>query len=216
MTATVKTDHALERLAFFSDAVFAIAITLLILEVHVPELPRGSSNTAYLQALANLVPSLIGYVVSFWVVGMFWIGHHRAFSLASRHSPKMLGWNLFLLGVIAFMPFATAFLSLNVTGRVPTLFYCVTLLAAALLNMKVVRIATGPEMVDPQADPATILYSRRRAPSVVLGAMSAIAVGLFVPRLAQIALATIPAWRWLLVRGLPAPGRGRPTVNQSS
>jgi uncharacterized membrane protein len=203
MSATAKTDHALERLVFFSDAVFAIAITLLILEVHVPVLPRGASDTAYLQALANLLPSLTGYIVSFWVIGMFWIGHHRAFSMATRHSRKMLGWNLFLLGIIAFMPFATAFFSQNPLGRVPTLFYCVTLFVAALLNMKVVRIATGPEMVDPQVEADAILYCRRRSASVALGAVMAIALGFFAPRFAQAALITIPGWRWLLVRRLP-------------
>src|SRR3954465_14621546 len=100
MAATQKTDHALERLVFFSDAVFAIAITLLILEVHVPHLPRGSVDVAYIQALADLAPSFIGYIVSFWVIGMFWLGHHRAFSFANRQSAKMPPWNLFLLGVM--------------------------------------------------------------------------------------------------------------------
>ena len=103
MKAPAKTDHALERLVFFSDAVFAIAITLLILEVHVPHLPRHSADVVYLQALADLTPSFIGYIISFWVIGMFWLGHHRVFGLASRQSRKVLGWNLFLLGVIAFM-----------------------------------------------------------------------------------------------------------------
>jgi uncharacterized membrane protein len=199
MQAATRTDHALERLVFFSDAVFAIAITLLILEVHVPQLPRGSADNAYLQALADLIPSFIGYIVSFWVVGMFWLGHHRAFSLASRHSPRMLPWNLFLLGTIAFMPFATAFLALNASGRVPTLFYCVTLLGAALLNVRVIRIASGPEMVDPAVEPATISYLRRRSLSVVLGAATAILFGIFVPRYAQIALISIPLWRRLLM-----------------
>lgn len=200
MKAVTKTDHALERLVFFSDAVFAIAITLLVLEIHVPELPRGTGDMLYVQALANLLPSLIAYAISFWVIGMFWLGHHRVFGLASRHSRKVLGWNLFLLGVIAFMPFSTAFLMLNESARVPTLFYCVTLLAAALVNMKVVRVATGPEMVDPAADPGAIIYARRRSASVVLGALTAIAVGFFIPRFAQVALASIPLWRWLLVR----------------
>jgi uncharacterized membrane protein len=198
MTAAARTDHALERLVFFSDAVFAIAITLLILEVHVPILPRGAADAVYLQALADLVPSFIGYVISFWVIGMFWLGHHRAFSLAARHSPRMLGWNLFLLGIVAFMPFATAFWAQNTGSRVPALFYCATLLAAALLNVQVVRIATGAEMVDPAADRAVIFYCRRRSLSVVLGAATAILLGIFYPRYAQVALISIPLWRRLL------------------
>jgi uncharacterized membrane protein len=205
MKAPSRTDHALERLVFFSDAVFAIAITLLILEVHVPQLPRDSGDLAFVRVLVELIPSFIGYGISFWVVGMFWLGHHRAFSLASRHSRKMLGWNLFLLGMIAFMPFATAFWALNMGSRVPALFYCVTLLIAALLNVQVVRIATGPDMVDPAADPALVSYCRRRGLSVVLGAATAILLGIFVPRYAQVALITIPIWRRLLMIGRTVP-----------
>jgi uncharacterized membrane protein len=203
MTATTRTDHALERLVFFSDAVFAIAITLLVLEVHVPQLPRGSTDTAYLQALADLVPGLIGYFVSFAVIGMFWIGHHRAFSLASRHSPRMVGWNLVLLGIIAFMPFATAFLTHNMGARVPSLFYCFVLLMAGLLNILVVRIATGPEMADPNADPLALAYCRRRSFSVALGALAALVLSFWFPRYCQLGLASIGLWRRLIAGRRP-------------
>ncbi|MEA3002517.1 MAG: potassium channel family protein [Sphingomonadales bacterium] len=203
MTATTRTDHALERLVFFSDAVFAIAITLLVLEVHVPELPRGSPDSAYWQALLELIPGLIGYFVSFAVIGMFWIGHHRAFSLASRHSRKMVGWNLVLLGIIAFMPFATAFLTHNIGERVPSLVYCFVLLMAALLNILVVRIATGPEMVDPNADPIAVAYCRRRSLSVAFGALTALVLSFWFPRYCQIGLASIGLWRRLIAGRAP-------------
>ncbi|HEV2818415.1 MAG TPA: TMEM175 family protein [Allosphingosinicella sp.] len=195
-----KTDHALERLVFFSDAVFAIAITLLVIEIHAPHLPKGSSDAAHLQALADLIPSFVGYFVSFMVVGLFWMGHHRAFSLAARYSPRILGWNMALLGVIAFMPFVTAYVSANITQRVPTIAYCVAMLLAALLNFQTNRTATSPPMVDPAADPRDIRYIRQRGLAVILGSATAVVVAILIPRYGQIGLVSIPLWRLVLVR----------------
>ena len=194
----VKTDHALERMIFFSDAVFAIAITLLVIELHAPELPRGTSDVAQIQALANLIPNIVGFAISFAVIGMFWMGHHRAFSLATHYSPRVLGWNLGLLGLIAFMPFVTSYLSSNIFQRVPAIFYCVTMLAAALLNLKVNRTATSPPMLGENASPQAVLYVRRRGVSVVLGAATAVAMAFVMPAFCQLGLVSIPLWLRLL------------------
>jgi len=196
--AAAKIDHALERTIFFSDAVFAIAITLLVIEIHAPELPRSTSDLAQIQALAHLVPNFVGFAVSFAVIGMFWMGHHRAFSLATHYSPRLLGWNLGLLGVIAFMPFVTSYLSSNIFQRVPAIFYCVTMLAAALLNMKVNRTATSAPMLDENASPQAVAYVQQRSTSVVLGAATAVAMAFVVPAFCQMGLMSIPIWLRLL------------------
>jgi TMEM175 potassium channel family protein len=192
-------DHALERLVFFSDAVFAIAITLLVIEIHVPDLPRGASDAAHIQALIQLIPTFVGYAISFAVIGAFWAGHHRAFALAA-HQGKVVVWNMALLGTIAFMPFVTAFASAHYWERVPTVFYCGALLATALLNLRVVWIVTSPPMVDETVPADQIAFVRRRSFSVALGAATALAVSVFAPMLGQAALLTIPLWRILLTR----------------
>jgi uncharacterized membrane protein len=197
--AAGKTDHPLERLVFFSDAVFAIAITLLIIEIHPPHLPRGAADQAHLQQLAELIPAFVGYGISFAVIGNFWMGHHRALSLASHYQPRILGWTMALLAAIAFMPFATAYLSANFTQRVPTVFYCVVMFIAALLNFRVNRIATSPPMLDEGADPQAVLYVRIRGLSVLLGAFTAVLVALVLPEYGQIGLISIPFWRPLLL-----------------
>jgi len=204
MSAT-KTDHTLERLVFFSDAVFAIAITLLVLEIKVPVLPKGSSDEAFWIALAELIPSFFGYLISFIVIGVFWIGHHRAFAMANRYSGKVLGWNMGLLCVIAFMPFVTAFDAHNLNQRVPSMVYCATLLVAGGFNAAVVHVATGPAMVAPQCAPEEIAYIRWRSISVILGAATAIAIAFFLPRMGQFGLISIGLWRRLLTRGTKKP-----------
>src|SRR3954467_4417535 len=197
--ADQRTDHALERLVFFSDAVFAIAITLLVIEIRVPHLAKGSPDIAYWAELAKLIPSFMGWLISFAVIGLFWMGHHRAFAMTAHYSSRILGWNMALLAVMAFMPFVTAFMAQNLNQRVPSIIYCAPLLLAALLNIRVVRIATSPPMVDAAADPATIRYARGRGIAVAAGAVTALALAFFIPVYAQIGLASIGLWRRLLV-----------------
>ena len=198
--AAAKTDHALERLVFFSDAVFAIAITLLILEVHVPDLPRSATDADHWRALSEVVPSFVGYLISFALVGAFWMSHHRYFALAAHYHPRVLGWNMALLAVIAFMPFTTAYLSLNIDQHVPTLAYCAILALADLLNMIVGRIVTSPPIVDEQASPKAIRGVRSRGLAMMLGMAGAFLLILTVPRVGLYGLLSLPFWRLALAR----------------
>jgi uncharacterized membrane protein len=190
-----KTDHPLERMVFFSDAVFAIAITLLVIELHPPHLERTVPDSAHWHALAQMIPSFIGYALSFWVIGAFWMGHHRVFALAAHYHPKILRWNMSFLWMIAFMPFVTAYMSLNMGARVPVTLYCGEMLLAAIFNMLVNRTATSPPMVDERADPAAIAYVRGRAIVMVLGTSTAFAVCFIKPEFGQFGMVSIPFWR---------------------
>jgi len=192
--------HALERLVFFSDAVFAIAITLLVIELHAPHLPRGASDLDYIQALANLIPEFVGFFISFFVIGSFWAGHHRAFSCAKHWDPKLLFPNLEMLCTIAAMPFFTAFVSTNSNTRVPAMLYCGWLVLTALLNMRLQRLATSPAVLAPDVSDETVRTIRRRGLAVLLGAMTGLVVSWFVPALGTPALMSIPLWRLLILR----------------
>lgn len=195
-----KTDHALERLVFFSDAVFAIAITLLVIEIHAPHLEEGASNAEHMRALAQLIPNFVGFAISFAVIGAFWSGHHRAFCLAGRYDGRILVWNLALLGTIAFMPFVTAFMSSNYGKVLPAAVYWGWMVVTALLNLRVNSIATGPDMLAADIPPERAAEVRRRSLSVLLAAVSALGLSLLLPVMAPIAMATIPLWRLVLVR----------------
>lgn len=192
--------HALERLIFFSDAVFAIAITLLVIEIHVPEVHEPRSSLDFARALAPMFPDFVGFFTSFFVIGAFWMGHHRAFDCARHWSPRLLMPNLMLLCAIAAMPFFTAFSSEYWGHRVPSALYCGWLLLTALLNIRLQRIATAPPVVSEHITPEHRGMIRRRGLAVALGASSAFVVSLFVPFAGQIALISIPFWRLLLER----------------
>ena len=94
-----------QRLEAFSDAVFAIAITLLIIEIGVPHVEAQGSLT---EALLDLWPSYFGYAVSFLTIGVMWINHHHMFKDIVRCDHTLLVLNLLLLLGVAFVPFPTA------------------------------------------------------------------------------------------------------------
>lgn len=193
-------DHRIERLVFFSDAVFAIAITLLVIEIHAPHLPYGASAAAHWHALGALAPSLIGFVVSFFAIGAFWAGHHRMFTLAATWSDRLVTPNLLLLLTIVAMPFFTAYLSAGYGSSVPVLCYTGWLLLAGLANIRLQRLATSRPVVSDDADRARITIIRHRGQAVALGAVSALLLAAIVPApsTALFALMSIPLWRRLL------------------
>jgi uncharacterized membrane protein len=193
-SAKPRETHALERLVFFSDAVFAIAITLLVIELPVPHLPRTATDAEFLNALARLVPNIVGYSIGFGVIGAFWAGHHRSFMLARHYDESLLVPNLILLGLVAFMPFVTALVSAHMGMRVPTTLYCVTMLAVSVANIWVVRRATSPPVVGEEIDARTIAATRARGWGVALGSATAVAISLVLPIFGQAGLMTIPLW----------------------
>lgn len=193
-------DHRLERLIFFSDAVFAIAITLLVIEIHVPHL-TGDVTEAQ-QALIALAPSFFGFALSFVVIGRFWMGHHSAMSNVAGYSSKLLWPNLQLLMAIAFMPFATAFMSANIGQLVPTAFYNAVLMVSALLSLRVVTKARALWSVAERHGAWLLMGSR--GIGVALGAASALALTFYTPIFSQLALVTIPLWQRLAARILHA------------
>ena len=192
--------HALERLIFFSDAVFAISITLLVIDLHAPRLKWGSPDVDYWQALANLTPNLIGFVVSFFVIGQFWSGHHRAFDCARHWSPKLMFPNICLLFSVAAMPFFTAFMSENPGNRVPTILYTGWLALTGAFNLRVNSIASSPPVADPALAAERGPLIRQRGIAVILMALTGTIVGWFYPWWAQPALICFPLWLMLLRR----------------
>ena len=124
-----------ERLEAFSDGVFAIAITLLVLEIRVPEGEVLADPGHLLAALGNLWPSYLGYVISFITVGIIWANHHNLIRLVASVDHWLMLANLGLLLVVGFVPFPTALLAGTLgtpSAQVGVLVYAATFLALAV------------------------------------------------------------------------------------
>ena len=189
----------LDRLVFFSDAIFAIAITLLIIEVKVPHLERLSEQ-GLASALLDQIPQYIGFLVSFFVIGRFWIGHHRAFGWLARSDDRLVWRNLVFMLTIAFMPFPTAVLSQYSSSRVAVGLYAGWLLLAGVLNLANLRYATRGPLLAPDAPPE--LRHARGVWQPLLTAGLALVGMIFDPRIGLLALLASPViGRLLMWRG---------------
>ncbi len=104
------TGLAFERIIFFSDAVMAIAITLLAIDLRVPEI-AGLATTADMAAhLVAMWPRFLSFIVSFGVVAVYWNSHHRNFNLIRRYDGRLIVLNLLFLLCITCMPFIAGLL----------------------------------------------------------------------------------------------------------
>jgi uncharacterized membrane protein len=114
------------RVEAFSDGVLAIVITLLVLEIKVPELSHGVSDAALGAALLHLLPKVLAWVVSFLFIFVFWVSHHDLFARIRRVDRGLLWWNGLFLLAVSFTPFPTA-----LVGEHPDSRWAVALLGGA-------------------------------------------------------------------------------------
>jgi uncharacterized membrane protein len=120
-----------ERIEFFSDAVFAIAMTLLVLEIRLPATEPGELGPA----LAALWPSCCGYALSFAIIGLNWFTHHRKFTVIERYDTQLIWINLVFLLVVAFVPFPTNVLAEHGAETPAVVLYAATVGMLSVLQL---------------------------------------------------------------------------------
>lgn len=124
--------RALDRLAFFSDAVFAIAITLLVIDLRIPPVADAASDAEFAAAVAGVGSRVFAYVLSFAVIGIYWHAHWTAFRSFARVNERLVVLDLILLALVAFIPFPTALIGEYGDRPLAVAIYAASLAAAGI------------------------------------------------------------------------------------
>jgi uncharacterized membrane protein len=173
----------LDRIALFSDAVFAIAITLLVIEIKVPELEHDFTDKHLLKELAHMIGRFIGFFISFFVIGRYWIGHHKMFGYVTNYSYKLLWANLYFVLTLIIMPFTSGFFSEYWSSRLftPVVFYVVNFWLTAIANIYLWNVISNPKnkLIAEGANMGLIRFYKTRALVAPIGLSFAFIIALF-------------------------------------
>jgi len=179
----------LERLVFFSDAVFAIAITLLVIETRLPEPGEIRTSRDLLSALWSLLPEYVGFVVSFVVIGSFWMSHHAMFRSVRGYDGALVVLNMVFLLFVAFMPFPTSLVGRFSAIPAAEAFYAAWVGLAGLAKLALwAHAARRHGLLDPSMTPRELRHS------TLTMAIPGVVFLISVPLAWVHALAPVAAW----------------------
>src|SRR5215212_1284012 len=149
-----------DRIGNLSDGVFAIAITLLVLDIQVPDIPEKVVSSQLPEALLSLWPKYLGYFLSFVGISAFWLIHHSIFRPIRSYDRTLLYLNFLFLMVVAFVPFPTALLGEYGDHQLPVAIYAATLAVGRLLLTAIHWYSTrrGDRLLKEAQDPATVRF----------------------------------------------------------
>ncbi|WAP51818.1 TMEM175 family protein [Arthrobacter sp. ATA002] len=159
-TRRITSGSDVERTTFFSDAVFAIAMTLVAVDIKIPQVPDGDLG----RAVAEQWPEFAAYLLSFAVAGTYWLSHHRLFRLLKGFTAGLQRLNLVLLFFIGLLSYATDMLAFHSDQVIGVVIYAATLGLIGAANTSLWLYAGRQRMFKDDVDARLITYARVRAP----------------------------------------------------
>jgi uncharacterized membrane protein len=175
----IESGTDVERLMFFSDAVFAIAITLLALEIRLPEMHEPTTRELR-RALLGLLPQFYSFAISFWIIGVYWLAHHRIFRYIRAYDRRFMVINLWFLMWIVLIPFSASLLGGYASYQLAEVVYFSHMILTSLGMALLWWYATSDrKLVDRDIDPALIGYNYVRISSLPVVFLLAIGISFY-------------------------------------
>lgn len=143
-----------DRIEFFSDAVFAIAMTLLVIDLRVPE----GENLDAASVLAGQWTGFFGYLLSFAIIALNWMSHHRKFRVIHRFNTNLIRLNFVLLFLVTFVPFPTSLLSDAGPQFASVALYAAVVGCLSLSQLAIWAYAYRAKLMSDEVDPAMFRY----------------------------------------------------------
>jgi uncharacterized membrane protein len=153
MIDNMKTILSKTRVEAFSDGIFAIIITLLVLEIKVPHIEDHNSTGALITSLLKLFPKFISWIISFFTVAVIWVNHHKLFKQFRQLDHGIFWWNALLLLWTSFIPFPTAVMG-DYPGNITSVVLYGSVMALMAMSFTLMRwyVLRNPDLLEGTTD----------------------------------------------------------------
>lgn len=190
----------LNRIVYFSDAVMAIAITLLAVNIRVPQIPAPASASQLGFSLVGMLPEALSFLISFIVIGVYWMAHHRYFGYIKRYDARLMWLNLLFLLFIVVLPFFSTLLGSYGNLTVAETLYALVIAGIGLSMLAIWAYASQDHrLIDAELDPDFIRGTFPLAIATPLIFLASIPVAFVQPGLAPLVWWLVPlvglGWR---------------------
>lgn len=169
------------RLEALTDGVFAIVMTLLVLELSIPVISGTAVDTTLSQRLLEMWPKYLSYVVSFLVLSLWWLFHHGVFANIKRTDGRLMWLNLFFLMFVSLVPFSSSLVAVYWRETMPALIYGCNMMLCYVLMNAIALYATEKRLIEKEFDPAFAKGERRAQIRLFLIIVLAVVISVFSP-----------------------------------
>lgn len=182
MSESQSTGLSKHRIEALTDGIYAVAMTLLVIELKLPAHELIHSQADLINAVGHLIPKFIAWIISFLVLSLFWLGHHRMFQIVRHVDGKLVGLNLVQLGFVSLMPFSSALSGEFGSALFSQIFYSLNMTFLSIMAILIARhIHKHPELcVHPMRESA-YRAARFRVGGLIFISAVAVAISLVVP-----------------------------------
>lgn len=184
----------MDRVVNFSDGVFAIAATLLVLSIGFSlKLEQPDLDRKLWHEFGDTLPQVFAYALSFFIIARNWLGHHRMFKMIRRIDGRFIALNLAVLGLIALVPFPTDVFGNYSQERPALIVYCVAISAPSIALEVLFRYAAQDNrLIDPSTPREFVIHSQLRSLSIPAVFLTSIPLSFVAVGLAEL------WWLWLI------------------
>jgi uncharacterized membrane protein len=170
------------RLEALTDGIFAVAMTLLVIELKLPEHALVHDSLALAQGVVHLIPKFVAWVISFLVLAIFWFGHHRLFHHVRAVDAGLVWWNVLYLAFVSLMPFSSALAGEYGRMLFAQCFYSANMILLSLLSLQECRyVFRHPDLWATSLSAGFYRGARFRSLGLIVVALVAVGIATVIP-----------------------------------